>query len=328
MKLISPKTYVAEATEAAKHAKHRIYLLSMVIADHPDTHGLVSELKIAAKRGVDVTVAADVFTFGAVIDDFVLPHYRSQENRQAIRMARSLKKAGVRFNWLGKQRATLYSGRTHSKWCIIDDMVFTFGGVNMYEKGVNNIDYMFRIHDKKLADRLVEEQLRIQKAERKSSNYPSVIYEHGADKVLIDGGIVGQSVIYNRVLELAEQAESIVFVSQYCPTGKLARILREKPSKAYFNRVDLAGGMNKIAVKISSVISRLDNLYARHTYLHAKVIVYTMPDGSKTIISGSHNYAYTGVLLGTREIAIETKNPDTIKQIEEFIKKEVAVTDD
>ena len=49
-----------------------------------------------------------------------------------------------------------------------------------------------------------------------------------------------------------------------------------------------------------------------------------MEDGSKVAITGSHNFAYTGVLLGTREIALETKDPSIIKQLESFIKKEVA----
>jgi len=59
-------------------------------------------------------------------------------------------------------------------------------------------------------------------------------------------------------------------------------------------------------------------------YLHAKFIIFTMKDGSKTAISGSHNFAYTGVLFGTREIALETTNPQVIGQLESFYKKYIA----
>lgn len=328
MKLISPKQYVSEAAEAMRHATSRIYLISMVIADHDTTHELIHELEAAAKRGVEVHVAADVFTFGEVSGGFLPVRYYSPGARDANRMVRSLKRAGVHFSWLGRARMTLFNGRTHSKWCIVDDTIFSFGGVNMYGEGIDNVDYMFKLYDAKLADRLIEEQKRILTAERRSSNYSSVAYEYGDATVLIDGGIIGQSVIYRRAVELSEKAAHITFVSQYCPTGKLARILKSKSTKEldlYFNRPQQADGLNRIVLRIALFLTRLKTSYKQARYLHAKCIVFTMEDGSKIAITGSHNFAYTGVLLGTREIAMETKDPDVIKQLETFIKKEVVI---
>lgn len=307
----------------ARTAKKRIYLISLVIADHPNTHELIDELENAARRGVEVVMAADVLTFGSVISDFLPGRYRSEDTRQVQKMARTLKRSGVKFQWLGRQRLTLYNGRTHSKWCVIDDTVFSFGGVNMYQQGIDNVDYMFKVTNKRIADRLVEEQERILDAEKRLISYPSVAYEHGEDTILIDGGIVGQSIIHRRTKELAQEAESIVFVSQYCPTGKLSRILRSKNAKVYYNRIDLAKGLNTFAVRGSILLGRLKNLYTRNTYLHAKFMIFTMKDGSKRTITGSHNFAYTGVILGTREIALETSNPAIIQQLEDFIEKQV-----
>jgi cardiolipin synthase len=48
-----------------------------------------------------------------------------------------------------------------------------------------------------------------------------------------------------------------------------------------------------------------------------------MKDGTKRAISGSHNFAYTGVLLGTREVALETADPTIIRQLETFLDEEV-----
>lgn len=324
MKLVYPKEYVKEASELARLAKKRIYLLSMVIADHPNTNELIVELENAAKRGVEVVMAADVLTFGSIISDFLPGKYRSKDTRQAQKMARELKKSGVKFQWLGRQRLTIYNGRTHSKWLVIDDTVFSFGGVNMYQQGIDNVDYMLRVTDNKIANRLVEEQLRIQNAEKQLLNYPSVAYEHGNDTILIDGGIVGQSVIHRRACELAEEASSITFVSQYSPTGKLSKILRNKEADCYFNRPELANGLNVLSVRASNLMGRLKNLYKKNEYLHAKFIIFTMKDGSKKTLTGSHNFAYTGVILGTREVALETSNPNIIKQLEDFVKKEIA----
>lgn len=324
MKLISPAQYVREATKAVNTAKKHVYLMSMVIADHESTNSLVTALEDAARRGVLVVVAADIFTYGEVSGGFLPLRYYSHGARSTNQMVKRLKKAGVRFHWLGRSRVTLFHGRTHSKWCVADDTIFTFGGVNLYEEGIQNIDYMFRLTDAKLAERIIEEQIRVQKAESRSFNYHSVAYEHGDMTVLIDGGIIGQSVIYRRALELTEKAAHITFVSQYCPTGKLSRVLKNKPTKLYYNRPLQAEGLNRIVIRLGQFVSGLKTSYTKARYLHAKCIIFTMDDGSKVAITGSHNFAYTGVLLGTREIALETTDMKIISQLENFIAKEVA----
>ncbi len=323
MKLISPTQYVREAADAVAKAKTRVYLMSMVIADHEATHPLILALEEAAQRGVEVVVAADIFTYGEVSGGFLPLRYYSHGARSTNRMVKTLKKAGVKFHWLGRGRITLYHGRTHSKWCVVDDTLFTFGGVNLYEEGIQNIDYMFRLTDAKLADRIVEEQKRVQKAESRSGNFPSVAHEHGEMTVLIDGGFIGQSVIYRRAIELAEKATHITFVSQYCPTGKLSRILAKKSTTLYYNRPLQAEGLNRIAIRIGQIATGLKTSYTKARYLHAKCIIFTFEDGSKAAITGSHNFAYAGVLLGTREVALLTRDSQIIDQLETFIEKEV-----
>lgn len=325
MKLVLPTEYVKQATELVNAAQTRVFLISMIVADHPATHDLMVALENAAKRGVTVTVTSDVFTYGEVSGGFLPVRYYSPGVKAVNHMVKKFKAAGIKFSWLGRGRFTLLSGRTHTKWCVVDDTCFVFGGVNMYQKGVaEDTDYMFRVHDTRLADRLVYEQKRIIKAERASTNYPGIIYELHGDSVLIDGGIIAQSVIYRRATELAKEATHILFVSQYCPTGKLARIFKKKDVELYFNRPELADSLNRVLITLSMITSGFKTLYKRKPYIHAKFIIFTMKDGSKVAISGSHNFAYTGVLLGTREIAIETTNKDFIGQLESFYKKYIA----
>lgn len=324
MKLILPPDYVRQAAADIRKATKRVRLIAMVIADHPATHELISELEAAARRGVSVKVSADVFTYGEVTGSFLPISYYSPNAKLATKMAKDLKAAGVQFEWLGHGRLTMFNGRTHSKWCVVDDRSYVFGGVNMYEGGIHNIDYMFKVDDPLLADRLVYEQDRIKKAERSATNYPSVVYELNGNKVMFDGGIVTQSVIYRRACELAVQADKVLFVSQYCPSGRLGRILRKKKSKLYFNRPEQASFFNRLLIRINMATSTLKSRYKKPAYLHAKFIVFTMPDGSKVAITGSHNFAYTGVLLGTREVALETKDPSVIKQLEAFHENYVA----
>ena len=325
MKLVLPSDYVSQATELVKKAKHRVFLISMVVADHPATHELITAIEEAARRGVKVHVTADVFTFGEVSGGFLPIRYYSPGVKEVNSMVKILKASGVKFDWLGRSRMTLLSGRTHSKWCVIDDEGFVFGGVNMYQGGVaENTDYMFRLTNNRLADRLVYEQGRIVKAELGSTNYPSVTYELDGNDILFDGGIIAHSVIYRRAIELSRDAVHIAFVSQYCPTGKLARVLKKKNTSYYFNRPEQATSFNSALIRLSMLTTRIKTSYKKEPYLHAKFIVFTMEDGSKVAITGSHNFAYTGVLLGTREVALETTDKKIISQLESFYKKYVA----
>src|SRR5262249_54711764 len=141
--------------------------------------------------------------------------------------------------------------------------------------------------------------------------------------VLVDGGKVGDSAIYKRACELARQAEDIVFVSQYCPTGKLGKIMRSKNAKLYFSHWDLEHGLNKSLIRTSMALTGYQTLYRRQTFIHAKCIIYTMPDGHKVALTGTHNFVYGGVVLGTREIALETPDPHVIAQLEDFLKDHI-----
>lgn len=325
MKLVSPEAYMKQATELVNQAQHRVLLIAMVIAEHPATTELIEALKAAARRGVSVTVAADIFTYGEVNGTFLPLRYYSPGPRQATAMAKALKAAGVHFSWLGHGRLTLFNGRTHSKWCVIDTTSFVFGGVNVYEGGIANADYMFRVESLELANRLEKEQDNIQRAERTATNYRSVSFALEDDAVLFDGGIMAHSIIYSRVCELARDAKEILFVSQYCPTARLARLLKKHPAATlYFNRPAQANVLNRLVISLSMFFSGLRTQYTKDRYLHAKFMIFTMPDGKKIAITGSHNFAWTGVLMGTREIALETSDPTVIKQLETFFKKEIA----
>ncbi len=322
--LLPTAEYISAATRAIDTAKHRISLIAMVIADHPETNRMIDALKKAAARGVIVSVAADVITYGEVTGSFLPLRYYSKGARSATGMAKDLRSSGVKFQWLGHGRVTILNGRTHSKWCVVDDTVFSFGGVNLYDEGTRNVDYMFQIKDARLADRLVEEQKRILRAERTATNYASVAYEIARQRVLFDGGVIGHSIIYQRVLELTRHAAKVTFVSQYCPTGRLARALKRAPATLYFNQPDQAKGFNRLIIRASMFVSGLTSAYTRKQYLHAKCMIFTMHDGSKVAVTGSHNFAYSAVLLGTREVALETKDPAVISQLESFIQTHVA----
>lgn len=323
-KLLLPAAYVSDAAKHIRLAKKRVSFLCMVVADDAATDELIDALSEAAERGVSVEVAADIFTYGELGGFFLPTRYRSKQSRATTRMSKRFIKSGVKFTWLGRSHATIFSGRTHIKWCMVDDTVYAFGGVNLYEKGIANTDYMFRIDDGALATKLIDEYHRLIRADAGSYSYRSHSFKHGDDTVLIDGGIFGDSIIYRRACKLASQATKVTFVSQYCPTGRLNRILGQTDSRLYFNPPMNALDLNRPLIRISMFLTGNQTLYTKSRYLHAKFMIFEMPDGRKIALTGSHNFVGTGVLLGTREIALQTENPQTIKQLEDFWRDNIA----
>ena len=314
--LLDPKTYISTITDKIESAERRVVLFTHIIAYDDSTKALVTALCTAAKRGVSVEVASDVFSFG------ILGGYAPLRNRGSIgrlrTMRRTFKSAGVRYRWFGKFGPFLFAGRTHVKWCVIDDIVYSFGGVNLYQNGLATADFMLQLSSTGLADQIEEEHHRISRADYDGRWYRSHSFACEYGIVLIDGGKPLDSIIYRRACELAEKASTILFVSQYCPTGRLGKLMAAKKSLLYFSPWQLIGGTNRLLIRSSMAFTGYKTEYKRAVYIHAKFIIYTMPNGSKVALTGSHNFVWAGVVLGTREIALETSDPQIIKQLENF----------
>lgn len=322
-KLILPQEYVENATKQIKKAKKRVALLTMVLVHDSSTDELIDALCAAAERGVEVMVAADSFTYTDFQGSYIPTTYRSKRVRDAMDMQKRFRAAGAKFQWLGRLSMVAFVGRTHIKWCVVDDTVYAFGGVNLDLPSIKNTDYMFRVKNEELASRIIAEQQRIISVDSSGHAYRSHRFGDDDNMVLIDGGFLGDSIIYRRACYWAERATHATLVSQYCPTGKLSRLLKKIDSDLYFNHWTNAGLLNRFVIRVGMATSKHNTSYHRRPYLHAKFIVFTLPDGSKVAISGSHNFVSAGVFLGTREVALETTNKKVIAQLERFFKEHV-----
>lgn len=321
MDIFSPPAYVAALVKDVEHANHRVILFSHILGYDASTQKLVAALCDAAGRGVRVEVASDVFTYG-IMGGWKVAPFRPDRRMRALRtMAKRFERSGVKFHWIGQLGPILFAGRTHIKWCVIDDKVYGFGGVNLYEDGLRYADYMLGGRDAELGDRIANEHEHIVRANRPGKVHRSYQFPSLQGTVLVDGGKMGDSIIYKRACELARQAKGITFVSQYCPTGKLGKIMHAKGAKLYFSHWRLARSLNRFLIRTSMTATGYKTLYRRQTFIHAKCIIYAMPDGRKVALTGTHNFVRGGVALGTREIALETSDPHIVAQLEEFLTK-------
>lgn len=323
--LLSPTEYIHDAASQINQAERRVVYLSMVAIDVEPASELFDAMIAAAQRGVSVDFVADIFSYTEAAETSFPIQYFSHKTRRATNIRNRLIKSGVKFRWLGVGRSFLFSGRTHSKWCVVDDTVYSFGGVNLDNGITSRFDYMFKIEDQTIADALVNEHERIKKSDDKNAAYRNHKLDTNLGTILFDGGLFGRSIIYRRAVELSEQASKVTLVSQYCPSGKLSRILHKKDEKVklYFNQPKNATFLNSLLITWNILTTGNKTRYKKSNYLHAKFMLFEMPDGSKKAITGSYNFSFSSVFFGTREIALETSNQQIISELEDFLAKKV-----
>ena len=319
--LLTAEAYARDVARQIARAERRVALIATTFrADDTLSQTILDEIVRAAERGVKVCVCADAYTY-LEPKEFFLTSPKRQPARavQAVKLERRIKKAGGEFHWLGRKANALFAGRTHSKWTVVDDVAYVGGGVNMDHESFTNIDYMFRFYDENLGDLLIKEQRNVYKVDRGGGagrNHSVAISPETT--LLFDNGLPLNSLIYARAKALAHHAKFITLVSQYCPTGSLGRLLKRKKSQLYFNHWKQASWVNKLIIKLGMATAKQRTLYNRDQYLHAKFMVATLPDGSKSAIAGSHNFMFGSGFVGTREVAIETSDPRLIQQLERF----------
>lgn len=323
--LLPPKKYIKDLIKKIDSSQRRVLMIALVIVDDSSTQDLIAALERASRRGVQVSIGLDIYFTYRTIEDSTSKFdiiRRQLGNMRAMR--KRLVASGAEVRWLGMFGMTLFSRRTHIKWTVVDDYVYSFGGVNLYSKGIHNNDFMLRAHDRRLGEHISAEHHRVIATDRAGVGYKSYAADINGNFVLVDGGKSGDSIIYRHALQLAQRATKVVFVSQYCPTGRLGRTLKHHPNaELYFNPWRNAEGLNRTLIRISTFMHRMKNRYERSDYLHAKLMLFEMPNGEEIALTGSHNFVGAGGLLGTREVALETSDKAVIRELKRFVKKHV-----
>lgn len=325
-KLLLPKDYLQDLIKAIQSSRKQISMMALVISEDSQTRPLIDALCEASARGVKVSIGLDIyFTYLELEKNFSRWSYLRRQVSVMRATRKRLSKAGVKVRWLGQFGVTFFSRRTHIKWSVVDDVVYSFGGVNLYAAGVESVDYMYRIKSAPLSQQIHREHQRVIASDKSGHNYRSHLFGTPSHTVLIDGGKMFDSIIYRHALSYAREAESIIYASQYCPSGKLMRILRDHPrTELYFNSWRHAPSLlNKALLRWSVWRSGVDSLYEKSQYLHAKLMIFQMPNGETIAITGSHNFVETGNNLGTREVALETTDKNIIDQLMNFLDQEV-----
>ncbi|HSE61836.1 MAG TPA: phospholipase D-like domain-containing protein [Candidatus Saccharimonadales bacterium] len=316
--VIDAPSYIDALRTLLPRAHKRIVLTAMVILRGPRTDEVLLPLLAAAKRGVTVHVLLDTYTFSPISRP---PYLDVTEFKQAVADTRQffeeLRAAGGTVSIVGAMGLNPYAGRYHAKIAVVDDEVFTFGGVNLRDDCFDNVDYMLRATDAGLADTL--EHI----AAKNSHGQPVRDLEQQLDPdntLLFDAGQKHESIIFKRACELTSQAQRVTYISQMAPTGRLAKALRGTKATYYANQPSKTGwSPDTMAQWFDQHTNGLKNHYEGTPYIHAKLILYELKNGKKALLSGSHNFSWRGVAFGTKEIALCSYDEQLWRQLHDVV---------
>ncbi len=298
--------YFDQLVVGIPRAKKRIVIHAMTILWGPTTGIFVPLLEDALERGVKVTIVGDYYSkFYANKPSFARKN-TSPKWSYTRAMNYRLEDAGAKIIYIGKIGLNPYKGRTHSKATIIDDDVYTFGGVNFTSDSFDNHDYMLHLKSPVLAGYIENLVTKIASG-KPLKDISKKINKHTT--LLFDSGSPGKSIIYETACDVVSKAQNVYFVSQMCPSGRLAKEISQTDYECYFIRASQADAPANFALLFDKARYHMTNLYKGKRYIHAKYILCEYADGSKHIVSGSNNFSWRGIAYGTKEIAIHSTDP-------------------
>ncbi len=338
----SSLTDVIDATERGD----RVAVASMTFEpSEPLIALLIQALCNAAKRGVDVYVAIDAYTFfvkdttGDDITRAWLTGKLSAPAREPYRSRYStlqkLKACGahtVVTNAPDRPLSTVPAGRSHIKAAVVNGLVYV-GGCNL--RSPREIDVMVAWRDKGAANWVFDTitAMARQGTTQKAFGLVDRTYSVDADTLLlIDSGKPRQSIIYDHALQLIDEARKhITITCQYFPGGRTAQHLHAAQKRGV--KVEILFSHPAVQGRLGSLGHHAYQLRERTRFpagffklrldkalptLHAKII--TTEQGA---IVGSHNYVTPGIRFGTAEIALLRRDPVFSAGLHAFITDQI-----
>ncbi len=301
--------YKDTLVDAIDQTSTRLLLEAMNVDHIGDMHDILEATMRARRRGAEVLLVYDGYSYPTA-----LLKYGPRSTYELKNRLRGLEQAGASLHRVGRLEVNPFAGRHHAKAVVADNTVFIGGGANLTHDTFETKDFMLRFESEALADTLFADLPRSAR-ERIADD---TLYAHNGDELLLDSGLKGSSIIYDRVCDLADKAEKVWLVSKLAPDGRLLKIISGKESQLWYNTLASASFFDSIAISIDQNRQNLDNLYSGEQEIHAKFCVFEMQDGAYEVVTGSHNFNTRGVKFGTQEIALHSKDQLLAKELINF----------
>jgi hypothetical protein len=307
----------------------RVVVASMALdPSDPNVADLLPELSGSARRGADVTLAVDAYSFlfdreDRPVGPLVYKSFATSDTRPYFRQKNeaihTLRDDGVYVgitNMPIRRIIPPYAGRSHIKGTVVNDK-WRVGGSNL--QTTDNADVMVGREDTKGANLLhgiLTDMAYKGNIRRVLGDEDQAFRLDDTTELVFDVGRRNQSAIYERAQGIMTGAEEwLVMTCQYFPGGQTAKLLgralqNDVETHAFFNADhNRLGGfaMGLLRKKESLVLPPElfeDELDPETAYIHAKIAA-SETQGMVT----SHNLIRMGVLLGTAEVALHSTDP-------------------
>lgn len=346
MTFLSRDEYFAEITQViASSGTGDDIMLGTMSFDNGDRYiALVNAMTKASKNGAKVRFAIDSYNYiidrnwrlGPLFWHKSLPSKKLREPFESLRNNLSkLSEAGINVNLLNpvtKPLTNPFAGRSHIKYCVINNLAY-IGGCNLSSS--RHIDIMAKSDNKNLVKAVREfaQEIINQPTVYKAYNSKDQIIKINKElDLLVDAGVKKQSLIYDKALELIDNAKEYIFMtSQYPPHSKTAKHLTKALKRGVkiellYNSPSQHPKYIKLlqsAVKKYNQIILPKELFANelptnNLYMHGKILI----SESQAMI-GSHNFSTHGVNFGTAEFCLHLRIDEFNTQIIKSIKDQI-----
>ena len=296
--ILNPPDYFNKLKELIPNSKHRILIASMTFGVGQNLTPVFELIKAATARGVLVEMYFDAYDTSWRREEAFKNRVRARNTKKLVD---ELRGAGARIEYTGRVGLNPFSGRRHGKVTIIDDDVFSFGGVNMDEDSLDTTDYMLHTENTLLADKLANI---LRNYHLNSHDDDKILHIDSENTLLFDGGQPKHSVIYEQAVELANKSNFIYFSSRMCPSGPLAKSIVKTKSLCLYNKPGQSPFPTSLSIIIDQLKYGIKNSQKSTQYRHAKFMLFELNDGRKALITGSNNFNYRGIKYGTMETGL------------------------
>ncbi len=227
----------------------------------------------------------------------------------------------------------------HVKLAIIDDTAW-FGTMNLRASDFEMSNFMMRVTDpacvavfKEVYDRNRANGIKGDIAFNLRGN------EGAVDTVVyLDEGEKGQSIIYDRSVEMAQSLEpgdSFILIGQWPPVpimyGDIAKILHQKTTNGVHGTYLISPEEDlhpsrRASRMLQKRVKKMEALEANNMEAinlprktHAKAFLILRKNGDREVLFGSHNLTRFTVRNGTRELAMWTEDVAIVDQVQRFL---------
>jgi hypothetical protein len=307
---------------------------------------IINALCSASQRGASVHLSVDAYNFlvngktkivGPLWFKARIPNKLPQYYQRKMDALHKIQAAGGKTtitNLPAKAHSWPFGGRSHIKYAVINDYVY-IGGCNLTAS--DDFDLMVGLRHATAASWLINFADKVDTAGsvRQALENKDLSFDLDTHTdLLIDAGVPNQSLIYEKALEVIDQADKFVFITcQLFPNSRTVRhliaahkrgakvtIIYNHPikHKLHFPVHQFITWREHARAPVSFFTNQLK---LSQPYIHAKLIATE----NNTII-GSHNYVRAGVSYGTAEIALLRRDPAFALQAIQAIESQIHET--